>query len=38
MIVKNIVITSHSKRMRLFVGDYFTNFNKDKKFMNCAVV
>jgi hypothetical protein len=38
MIVKNIVITSHSKRMRLFVGDYFTNFNKDKKFMNCAII
>jgi hypothetical protein len=38
MIIKNIVITSHSKRMRLFVGDYFYNFNKDKKFMNCAVI
>jgi hypothetical protein len=38
MIVKNIVITSHSKRMRLFIGDYFYNFNKDKKFMNCAVI
>lgn len=38
MIVKNIVITSHSKRMRLFVGDYFTHFNKDKKFMNCGII
>jgi hypothetical protein len=38
MIVKNIIITSHSKRMRLFVGDYFYNFNKDRKFMNCAII
>ncbi len=38
MIVKNIVITSHSKRMRLFVEEYFTYFNKDKKFMNCAIL
>lgn len=38
MIVQNIVITSHSKRMRLFIGDYFTHFNKNKKFMNCAII
>ncbi len=38
MNINNIVITSHSKRIRKFIDDYFPNFNKNKRIMNCGVL
>ena len=38
MNIENIVITSHSKRIRKFIDDYFLNFNINKRFMNCAIL
>ncbi len=38
MNINNIVITSHSKRIRKFIDDYFPNFNKNKRIMNCGIL
>ena len=38
MNIENIVITSHSKRIRQFINNYFDNFNINKRFMNCGIL
>jgi broad specificity phosphatase PhoE len=36
--MNNIIITTHSKRLRQFINKYFYNFNKKLHFMNCCVI
>jgi broad specificity phosphatase PhoE len=36
--MNNILITTHSKRLRQFLNKYFYNFNKKMHFMNCCVL
>lgn len=35
---QNIIIVSHSKRLRQFISKYFINFNRRKRFKNCAIL
>lgn len=35
---RNIIIVSHSKRLKQFVSKYFINFNRRKRFKNCAIL
>lgn len=35
---RNIIIVSHSKRLRQFISKYFINFNRKKRFKNCAIL
>ena len=34
----NILIVSHSKRIRKLLYDYFINFNMKKRFKNCSIL
>jgi len=34
----NIIIVSHSKRIRKLLYDYFRNFNMKKRFKNCSIL
>lgn len=36
--MNNIIITTHSKRLRQLINKYFYNFNKKLHFMNCCVL
>ena len=35
---RNIIITSHSKRLRQFISLYFNNFIRKLRFKNCAIL
>lgn len=35
---RNIIIVSHSKRLRQFIFKYFINFNRRNRFKNCAIL
>lgn len=35
---RNIIITTHSKRLRQFVSKYFKNFKRKLRFKNCAIL
>lgn len=36
--MNNIIITTHSKRLRQLFNKYFNNFNKKIHFMNCCII
>ena len=36
--MNNIIITTHSKRLRQLINKYFYNFNKKLHFMNCCIL
>jgi broad specificity phosphatase PhoE len=35
---RNILITTHSKRLRQFLSKYFINFDRKLRFKNCAII
>ena len=35
---RNIIIASHSKRLRQFISLYFNNFIRKLRFKNCAIL
>mgnify|MGYP003346993660 FL=1 len=38
LIDRNILIVSHSKRIRKLLYDYFINFDIKKRFKNCSIL